>query len=137
VCARASACVVVAAVAALPGLAGCGSSGRGDDAAATAERFQRALQQRDGETACAQLDDDTEGKLEQEQGKPCPRAIFELELPTGGTAASARVYVTSASVTLEQGGTLFLSESPNGWEVSSAGCRPTSPELPLDCSLEG
>jgi hypothetical protein len=121
----------------LSAVAGCGSSGRGDDAAATVERFQAALRQHDGETACAQLDDNTEGKLEQERGKPCPQAIFELDLPTGGTAANARVYVTSASVTLEEGGTLFLSEGPSGWEIASAGCRPTSPELPLDCPLEG
>jgi hypothetical protein len=128
---------LVAVLALLAALSGCGASGRGSDAAATVERFQAALEQRDGQTACAQLDEDTSSKLEQEQGMPCEQAIFELELPAGGQAGKASVYVTSASVAVDQGGTVFLNEAPSGWEVTSAGCRPTAPDLPLDCELEG
>jgi hypothetical protein len=128
---------LVAVLVLLAALSGCATSGRGDDAAATVDRFQAALEQRDGEMACAQLDEDTASKLEQEQGMPCEDAIFELELPAGGQAGKASVYVTSASVTLDEGGTLFLNEAPSGWEVTSAGCRPTADDLPLDCLLEG
>jgi hypothetical protein len=116
--------------------AGCGASERAADADAVVERFQTALQERDAELACDQLDEDTASKLERQQGKPCEEAIFELELPAGGAPADTSVYVTSASVTLEEGGTLFLDEAANGWEIAAAGCRPTAPELPLDCELE-
>jgi hypothetical protein len=129
--------VPLAALLPLSALAGCGASGRGSAAAATVERFQAALQHHDGDAACAQLSEDTEGKLEQVKGKPCPEAIFELELPPGQAAARTTVYVTSASVTLEQGGTFFLDEAPAGWEIASAGCHQTAPELPLECALEG
>jgi hypothetical protein len=116
--------------------AGCGASDRAPDAAATVERFQTALDDRDGELACAQLDEDTASKLEQQRGKPCEEAILELELPQGGTPANTSVYVTSASVTLAEGGTVFLDEAASGWEIGAAGCRPSAPELPLDCELE-
>jgi hypothetical protein len=38
---------------------------------------------------------------------------------------------------LAEGGTLFLSEAPDGWEIGAAGCRPTAPDQPYDCGLEG
>jgi hypothetical protein len=129
-----------AALAALALLAavclGCGTSDRAADVAATAERFQAALDEGDGELACDQLDEDTSSKLEQQRDKPCEQAILELELPPGGTPGRTTVYVTSASVTLEEGGTLFLNEAARGWEIGAAGCRPQTPELPLDCELE-
>jgi hypothetical protein len=116
--------------------AGCGASDRAPAAAATVERFQTALEADDGEAACEQLDEDTSSKLEQQQGKPCEEAILDLELPAGGAPAKTSVYVTSASVTLDEGATLFLDEAPEGWQIAAAGCRPTAPELPLDCELE-
>jgi hypothetical protein len=116
--------------------AGCGASDRAPDADAVVERFQAALEGRDGAAACAELGEEVASKLEQERETPCEQAILELELPSGTAAASTKVYVTSASVSLASGGTLFLDEAADGWEVSAAGCRPTVPELPLDCELE-
>ena len=116
--------------------AGCGASNRAPDAAAVAERFQTALDARDGEAACAELSEQASSKLEQQEDSPCEQAILALELPTGTAAANTSVYVTSASVSLTQGGTLFLDEAPEGWQVSAAGCRPTAPELPSYCELE-
>jgi hypothetical protein len=115
---------------------GCGASDRGSDVDATAERFQTALEEGDGELACAQLDEDTASKLERQSEERCEQAILELELPSGGTPARTSVYVTSASVTLDEGGTLFLNEAASGWQIDAAGCRPQAPELPLDCELE-
>jgi hypothetical protein len=117
--------------------AGCGTSDRAADAAAVVERFQAALDAGDGEAACAELSEETAGKLEQQEEAPCEQAILGLELPTGGTVADKSVYVTSAAVSLLEGGTLFLDEASDGWEVSAAGCEPTAPELPYDCLLEG
>jgi hypothetical protein len=116
--------------------AGCGASDRAPDATAAAQRFQTALEARDGQAACAQLSEETASNLEQQEQAPCEEAILAIELPAGGSARRASVYVTSASVAVDRGGTLFLNEAPGGWEVSAAGCRPTAPELPLDCALE-
>jgi hypothetical protein len=118
-------------------LAGCGASDRAPDAAAVAERFHEAIARHDGEAACAELAEETESKLERQEGKPCEGAILELELPRGATAAGTSVYVTTASVSLAEGGTTFLDESGAGWQVSAAGCAPTAPDLPYDCELEG
>jgi hypothetical protein len=133
----ASAAPVALALLAAALCAGCGASDRAPDAAATVERFQAALAAHDGEGACAQLSEETRSKLERQEGKPCEQAVLELELPAGGAARRTSVYVTSASVTLDKGGTLFLDEGAHGWEIAAAGCRPTAPELPLDCELEG
>jgi hypothetical protein len=127
--------LVVAAAAAVIG--GCGASDRAPDATAVAERFHDAIGRQDGEAACADLAEETASKLEQQQGRPCPEAILDLDLPRGATTAHTTVYVTTASVTLADGGTAFLDESESGWEISAAGCVPTAPDLPYDCELEG
>jgi hypothetical protein len=117
-------------------LAACGTADREHDAAAVAERFQAALQSKDGEAACAELSEETASKLEQQEKKPCEEAILSLDLPKGGTVADTRVYVTSAFATLAEGGSDFLDEGPDGWRVSAAGCKPTAPSQPYDCELE-
>lgn len=116
---------------------GCASSERAPDAAAVVERFQVALERGNGEAACAEVGEETRTALEQQDGRPCARAILALDLPSGGTGLSTSVYVTSASVALDEGGTLFLDQAADGWEIAAAGCRPTAPDLPYDCELEG
>jgi hypothetical protein len=120
------------------GVAACGSTDRADDAAAVAERFQAALTARDGEAACAELSEETASRLESSEDEPCAEAILALEIPaTGAAPAHTQVYVTSATVELDQGDTIFLDEGSDGWRISAAGCRPTAPDLPYDCELEG
>ncbi len=118
-------------------LAACGTAGREHDAAAVAERFQAALQSKDGKAACAELSEETASKLEQQEKKPCEQAILGLELPKGGGVAFTEIEVTSAYVSLAAGGADFLDEGPEGWSISAAGCRPTEPERPYECELEG
>jgi hypothetical protein len=124
------ACLVLAAT-------GCGASDRRSDAVAVAKRFHAAIAQEDGRAACAELSEETASRLEQQEGMPCEEAVLGLELPRDGTAAETGVYVTSAFVDLVAGGTTFLDEGAEGWEVSAAGCTPTAPNLPYDCELEG
>jgi hypothetical protein len=62
------------------GVAGCGTADRERDAAAAAERFHAALETRDGQAACAELNPETASKLEQQEKKPCEEAIVTLEL---------------------------------------------------------
>jgi hypothetical protein len=128
--------LAITAAAAVAGL-GCSSSARAPDASAVADRFHAALQRSDGATACRQLSPETRSKLEQEEQAACEDAILELDLPAGATAAKASVYVTTASVSLVQGGKTFLDEFDDGWKVSAAGCVATAPDLPYDCELEG
>jgi hypothetical protein len=116
---------------------GCGSTERAPDAAAVAERFHAALEERDGAAACSDLSEEAASTLEQQAGTACEEAVLELDLPRGGTAAETSVYVTTASVLLAEGGTTFLDEGSDGWKVSAAGCDPTAPDLPHDCELEG
>jgi len=114
--------------------AGCGD--RSEDASAVVERFQTALKDRDGAGACAELSEETASALERQEGHPCDEAILDLKLPTGAEVADTSVDVTSASVSLLEGGTLFLNEASDGWEVSAAGCTPAAPDRPYDCELE-
>jgi hypothetical protein len=118
-------------------LAGCGATERAPDASATAEAFHAAIQQRQGVAACALLAQETRSTLEEEESRPCGEAILTLGLPEGGVAAGASVYVTSASVSLPNGGKTFLDEFDDGWRVSAAGCVPAGPDLPYECTLEG
>ncbi len=114
--------------------AGCGD--RSNDAAAVVERFQTALDGNDGAGACAELSKPTASALEQQEGHPCVEAILDLHLASGREVAKASVYVTSASVSLVDGNTLFLDEASDGWQISAAGCRPSARDRPFDCELE-
>jgi hypothetical protein len=114
----------------------CGTDERSDAAAAVVDRFEAALDGRDGSAACAELSEETSTELERQAGHPCDEAILTLKLPLGRDVADTSVYVTSAAVSLREGGTLFLDEASDGWEISAAGCAPTAPDLPYDCELE-
>jgi len=124
------ACVLVLAV------AGCGTGARSDDAAAVSERFHAALESGDGQAACDELSEETASKLEQEEKKPCEKAVLEVEIPKGGTVTVNGVEMRSAYIGVAQGSTDFLDEGPEGWEVSAAGCRATTPDHPYECELE-
>lgn len=118
------------------GLPACGTADREHDAATVAERFHAAVEARDGEAACRELNPETASALEQQEKKPCEEAILTLELPKGVPVADTRVYETSAFAQLAGGGADFLDLNSDGWWVSAAGCRPTAPEQPYDCELE-
>jgi hypothetical protein len=117
-------------------VAGCGTAERDDDAAAVANRFHQALEQGDGQAACAELNPETASALEQQEQKPCEEAITDLDIPKGGSVADTRVYMTSAFASLAEGTVDFLDESSEGWWISAAGCNPTGPGQPYDCELE-
>jgi hypothetical protein len=118
-------------------LTACGTGERSADAAAVSEQFHAALERGDGKAACDELSEETASKVEQDEGKPCDKAILTLKLPKGGTAAVRRVEITSAYVGLSKGSADFLDEGPDGWKISASGCKPsTSPDQPYDCEVE-
>ena len=87
---------VIALAVLLPATAGCGTADREADVAAVTDRFHAAVKADDGSGACAELGSETIKKLEQQEKRPCPQAILELDLPPGARTTSADVYITSA-----------------------------------------
>jgi hypothetical protein len=118
-------------------LSGCGRGADEDSARSVAEGFYSAVAAGDGQRACSELGSDTLTELEKQEGKPCPQAVLELKL-SGSKAAGESVYLTSASVRLARGDTVFLDEGPDGWKVSAVGCKPMGrpSEEPYDCEVE-
>jgi hypothetical protein len=117
-------------------LAGCGTGADEQAARTSVDRFEAAIQAKDGGAACAQLSDDTQSKLEGSEKKPCEQAVLSVQLKPSRAVADASVWVTGAQVKLH-GDTLFLDKTPQGWKISAAGCKPKSADEPYDCELEG
>ena len=116
-------------------LAGCG---RGSDRAtvrSAAEGFYAAVAHHDGAAACARLSLDARTALEQQASAPCLRAVLHLDL-SGRRAHIVRVYSTNAAVELVRGDTVFLQDTPRGWRISAAGCRPQARGEPADCEVQ-
>lgn len=127
--------IAVAGAAVVVLLVGCGA----EEAAvrASAERIYAAVARGDGQAACETLSEDTVDQLEQSEGAPCEEAVVKLEL-AGSRAQEVQVFSGSAMVTFDGGERVFLTEEPDGWKVSAAGCRVDEDpvELPHECSVE-
>ncbi len=126
----------LALVAATCGLVACDA---GDDeraAGRVAHDFYAAVAAQDGGVACGLLEESTTMELEKDEMAPCPKAVLKLKL-SGSQVSDATVYVTSARIDLRRGDSVFLDETPAGWKVSAAGCKPRSgEEEPYDCEVE-
>jgi hypothetical protein len=116
-------------------LAGCGREGDRASVRSVAEGFYAAVAAHDGAGACARLSADTRKALEQQESAPCPRAVQRLDL-AGSRAHIVRVYSTDAAVELVRGDTVFLQDTPRGWRISAAGCRPQAHGEPADCEVQ-
>jgi hypothetical protein len=123
-----------AALVLLPALSGCGSMPHADVVMAAAGAFHRAVADRDGAAACAELAPQTRSELEQSAGKPCAVAVLEEEVPPEAPS-DPEVFGTQAMVRVGSGAT-FLSRFPDGWKVMAAACEPR-PGAPYDCSITG
>jgi hypothetical protein len=127
---------VLAAVAAAVGLGGCGTAAGERQARASVDRFEAALQAKDGAAACKQLSPKTRSSLESDEKKPCDQAIGATDLKPAQGIEDVSVWVTGAQVKT-RGDTLFEDETAEGWKISAAGCKLESPDEPYDCDLEG
>ena len=116
-------------------LAGCGRGGDRATVRSVAEGFYAAVAKHDGAGACARLSASTRKALEQQESAPCARAVVHLNL-SGRRAHIVRVYSTNASVELIDGDTVFLQDTPQGWRVAAAGCRPQAHGEPADCEVQ-
>ena len=126
-----------AATALVLAVSGCGGVDQGP-ATDVARRFYTAVQERDGDTACALLAPSTRSELEQSAGKPCPEAVLEEDIPEEGVPTATQVFGTMAQVRYA-GETAFLTRSDHGWLVLAAACgdRAEGPERPYDCRVKG
>ncbi len=115
-------------------LGGCARGSDESEIKQVTGRFATAVEQKDGQVACSQLTADTREELESSEGEPCEKAILSLEV-RGSPVSRVRVDVTSASARLARGGTVFLDDTPAGWRISAAGCKPV-PGRPYDCDVE-
>jgi hypothetical protein len=116
-------------------LTGCGATDS-SGAADAAERLYAAYADKDGASACELLSESTLERLEHDERQPCEEAVLSLKL-SGERAAASSAYVTEAKVDLDGGDSVFLEETPDGWRVNAAGCKPVpDQEAPYDCELE-
>jgi hypothetical protein len=127
---------VLAALAAVMAVGGCGTAAGEREVRASVDRFEAALQSKDGAAACKELSSETRSSLESDEKKPCEQAIGETDVKPAPNVEDVSVWVTGAQVKLG-GDTLFMDETAEGWKISAAGCKPQSPEEPYDCELEG
>jgi ketosteroid isomerase-like protein len=128
--------LAVVVLAAMLGVAGCGSmSGRERGAAEVAQRFLESVENGDGEAACAVLAPDTVAEVEESAGQPCADAVLDADLPGPAEVEATDVYGQLARVRLADD-TVFAAMFPGGWRVMAAGCQSRG-ELPYDCSVKG
>jgi hypothetical protein len=128
---RAMAAVLAVLVVAL---SGCGTASSEHDARGSVQRFFAALSRHDGDGACHELAEETAAKVASDEKKPCGEAVLSLGLPTA-PIKHLSVYMDAAQARLEGGGAVFLDQTPRGWKISAAGCKP-QPGKPYDCDLE-
>ena len=76
----------------------------------------------------------TRAAFEQSESAPCAEAIEDLPLEAG-TVESVEIWGGDAQVKLT-GDTVFLSETSDGWRITSAACTPRA-EAPYDCEVDG
>ena len=124
---------------ALAGAVVLGACGGGQDeerARAAAEDLYAAAKAGDGQRACELLGQSTVQQLEKDEKEACEEAVTGLEL-AGSRAERTAVFINEALVRMRGGDTVFLEETPSGWRVSAAGCKPPpSRGEPFECEVE-
>jgi hypothetical protein len=115
-------------------LSGCGRDGDRESVRAVVDGFYAAVRDHHGDRACALLSPDTRKALEQQESESCAKAVDKLHLDDG-RPDRVDVFSTDASVELVGGDTVFLGDSPSGWQISAAGCQ-LQGDKPADCEVQ-
>jgi hypothetical protein len=131
---------LVALVATVACLSGCGYGGAGerDDARATVERFYAAIRAGDGNRACNELSGAAIEQLQAQTQQTCSAVITRLEFQ-GGEVARVDVAIVEAEVVMSTTERAFLGREPGGWKLDAIGCEPASGlprQRPADCEVQ-
>jgi hypothetical protein len=105
------------------------------EAASVAQDLLAAVDERDGERACALLAPAARSELEDTSGKPCDEAVLEEDVGEASSPAAVEVYDSMAQVRFDSG-TVFLSTFDGHWLVVGAACTPKPGDQPYDCSIQ-
>lgn len=126
--------LTLVATAVLGGLAGCESSPQRSDVQAVAIRFVTAVQDKQGQAACALLTQNAEESVSGATDVPCATAIENVK-EQGVQVRSVQVWGDAAQVQLGSD-TVFLRRLSAGWQVRAAGCQ-SQPKAAYKCDVDG
>jgi hypothetical protein len=73
-------------------------------------------------------------EVEKSEKKPCEKGILSEQV-SSAPVTGVKVYMRSAQAKLSGGEAVFLDQTPQGWKISAAGCKP-QPGRPYQCELE-
>ena len=96
---------------------------------------RRAVTGGDARAACALLAAATLEELEQSSGRPCAESVLDEVEPAGARLEVSR-YGTAAQARYDAD-VLFLTDGPQGWRVTAAGCAKAPGRAPYDCQVSG
>ena len=101
--------------------------------------FNAALEDGDGQAACALLSEEAQSALERERRKPCERGVVEVshELSFDARATDTDIAESSAIVTNGTSRAVFLDRHDGDWFIGAAGCERQAGDAPFECELEG
>jgi outer membrane murein-binding lipoprotein Lpp len=125
-----SAAVVVAAAM----LAGCSSTPERGAVSATAQRFVRAVEAKQGAAACDRLTGSARQAVSGATKTPCARAVLNVD-ERGDRVRRVQVWGDAAQVVIGSD-TLFLHRQRAGWAVRAAGCRRQANGV-YNCEVDG
>jgi hypothetical protein len=116
------------------GLTGCQSSSERSDVQGVAIRFVTAVEDKQGDKACALLTPDAEESVSGATDVSCPKAILNVD-ERGLDVRSVQVWGDAAQVKVGSD-TVFLRRLETGWQVRAAGCQ-SQPKAAYKCDVEG
>jgi hypothetical protein len=116
------------------GLAGCQSSPQRSEVQGVAIRFVTAVEDKQGENACALLTPDAEESVSGATDVSCQTAILNVD-EHGLDVHSVQVWGDAAQVKVGSD-TVFLRRLDAGWQVRAAGCQ-SQPKAAYKCDVEG
>ena len=108
----------------------CGRDGDRQSVRAVVDGFYAAVRDHHGERACALLSPDTRKALQ--GGVP---SVYVSSSRDDGRTRRVKVFSTDATVELAGGDTVFLGDSPSGWQISAAGCH-LQKDKPAECEVQ-
>lgn len=126
--------LALAVLAAGGAVAGCTSSTERSQVQSVATEFVTAVQDRDGQQACALLTSEAEKSVSGATDVPCETAVLAIE-EDGSQLHGTQIWGDAAQVKLGTD-TVFLRRLAAGWLVQAAGCR-SRPGASYDCDIQG